>query len=86
MTGTVKWWSPSKGYGFIIPDDLSETHGGDAILHHSNCIKEMHERIDFTEGERVSFELTDIGRGPVAINVEKIEQRVFEPSPANGVS
>ena len=84
LTGTVKWWSSSKGYGFVIPDNDAETDGQDAILHHSNCIKETHERINFTEDERVKFDLANYGRGPVAINVEKIQQRVFDPRPANG--
>lgn len=33
ITGRVKWFDPGKGYGFIIPDDPSQTDLKDVLLH-----------------------------------------------------
>lgn len=50
-TGTVKWFNPAKGYGFIEPEDGSK----DAFVHISAV-----ERAGLTslqEGQKVSFEI-----------------------------
>ena len=50
-TGTIKWFNPVKGFGFIEPDDGSQ----DAFVHISAV-----ERAGLTslnEGQKVSFEL-----------------------------
>ena len=50
-TGTVKWFNPAKGYGFIEPEDGSK----DAFVHISAV-----ERAGLTslnEGQKVSYEL-----------------------------
>ena len=33
ITGRVKWFDPAKGYGFIVPDDPSQTSQRDVLLH-----------------------------------------------------
>ena len=50
-TGTVKWFNPIKGYGFISPDDGSK----DAFVHISAV--ERAGLPGLTEGQRVEFEL-----------------------------
>lgn len=50
-TGTVKWFNPVKGYGFISPDD----GGKDAFVHISAVEKAGLPGLD--EGQKVDFEL-----------------------------
>ncbi len=59
-TGTVKWFNPTKGFGFIAPDDGSK----DAFVHISAV-----QRAGLTtlnEGARVSFELERGQNGKVS--------------------
>ncbi len=50
-TGTVKWFDPGKGYGFIAPDDGSK----DAFVHISAV--ERAGLSSLNEGQKVSYEL-----------------------------
>ncbi len=50
-TGTVKWFNPAKGYGFIEPEDGSK----DAFVHISAV--ERAGLSSLTEGQKVSYEL-----------------------------
>ena len=50
-TGTVKWFNPTKGYGFIEPDDGSK----DAFVHISAV--ERAGLSSLNEGQKVNFEL-----------------------------
>jgi CspA family cold shock protein len=49
--GTVKWFNPQKGFGFIQPDD----GGKDAFVHISAV--ERAGMTDLREGQKISFEL-----------------------------
>jgi CspA family cold shock protein len=62
-TGTVKWFSDSKGYGFITPD------GGDkdVFVHHSNIIGNGYKSL--AEGAKVSFEQREGNKGMEAYDV-----------------
>jgi CspA family cold shock protein len=53
--GTVKWFDPSKGYGFITPDE-----GGQDVFVHQTAIQMSGYRT-LDEGQKVEFEL---GTGP----------------------
>lgn len=54
-TGTVKWFDPIKGYGFIQPEDGSK----DVFVHVSDV--ERAGLRTLSEGQRVSF---DVARNP----------------------
>lgn len=52
-TGTVKWFNPTKGFGFIVPDD----GGKDVFVHVSAVIKAGIKTLN--EGQKISYELTE---------------------------
>ena len=63
-TGTVKWFSDEKGYGFITPDD----GGKDAFVHFSGIEGSGFRTL--AEGTKVSFEVSEGQKGPQATNVQ----------------
>lgn len=65
-TGVIKWFNQEKGYGFISCDG-----GNDVFVHHSQ-VKEKGTDKDLHEGENVTFDIEDSGKGPMAINVQKL--------------
>ena len=65
-TGTVKWFSDAKGYGFITPDE----GGKDLFIHHSNIIGNGYKSL--TEGAKVSFEEREGNKGIEAYDVTSV--------------
>ena len=65
-TGTVKWFNPTKGYGFVQPQD----GGKDVFVHHSAIQGEGFKSL--AEGDRVSFDVVSGAKGPAAENVRKL--------------
>ena len=65
-TGTVKWFSDEKGYGFITPENGAK----DLFIHHTGIEGEGFKSL--TEGARVEFEETEGQKGPCATNVRVI--------------
>ncbi len=62
MTGKVKWFNAEKGFGFITAEN-----GKDVFAHFSQIQKDGYKSL--TEGEAVSFEITEGQKGPQASNI-----------------
>ncbi len=65
-TGTVKWFSAEKGYGFITGED-----GTDVFVHFSAIQSEGFKTLE--EGQKVEFEVTSGDKGPQASNVRAVQ-------------
>jgi cold shock protein len=65
-TGTVKWFSDEKGFGFITPDG----GGRDLFVHFSGITGDGYRSL--AEGAKVSYEEESGDKGPKAVNVQKI--------------
>ncbi|NDJ51826.1 MAG: cold-shock protein [Chloroflexi bacterium] len=66
VTGTVKWFNSTKGYGFIAPDG----GGKDVFVHHSAI--QMSGYRELNEGDRVEMTVQQGQKGPQAANVTKV--------------
>lgn len=64
-TGTVKWFNAEKGYGFI------SVQGEDDVFVHFSAIQSDGFKT-LEEGQEVSFEIVQGGKGPQAANVGRI--------------
>ena len=65
--GTVKWFNPSKGYGFIEVED-----GNDVFVHYSAIQGDDGGFKSLEDGARVSFDIEQGSKGPSATNVVKL--------------
>jgi CspA family cold shock protein len=65
-TGTVKWFSDDKGFGFITPDEP----GKDLFVHH-NAIQGSGFK-SLREGAKVSYDAEQGPKGPAAANVQAL--------------
>jgi len=65
-TGTVKWFSDDKGFGFVTPDEP----GKDLFVHHSAIAGEGFKSL--AEGAKVSFDTEADAKGPRAVNVRTL--------------
>ncbi len=63
MTGSVKWFNESKGFGFITPADGSK----DVFVHFSAIQSDSFKTL--FEGQNVTFNIEDGAKGPSASNV-----------------
>ena len=64
--GTVKWFNPNKGFGFIEQDT------GDDLFVHQSEIRQVGFRF-LNLGDRVEFELGTGKKGPVALKVTRTQ-------------
>jgi cold shock protein len=65
-TGTVKWFSSEKGFGFITPEDGS----ADVFVHFSAIAGEGYRNLE--EAQKVEYEVSQGQKGPQASNVRPI--------------
>jgi cold shock protein len=65
-SGTVKWFSDDKGFGFITPDE----GGRDLFVHFSGIIGDGYRSL--AEGSKVTYEEENGEKGPKAVNVQKV--------------
>jgi len=64
-TGTVKWFNEAKGFGFI------EQESGPDVFAHFSAISGSGFKT-LTEGQKVSFTVTQGQKGPQAENIEAV--------------
>jgi CspA family cold shock protein len=67
VTGIVKWFNDTKGFGFITPDDGSK----DCFVHHTAIQGSGFKSL--SEGDRVQFDVVQGQKGPAAENVVKLD-------------
>ena len=68
MSGTVKWYKPDKGFGFIIPED-----GAKDVFVHKSCL----DRNDLTlliPGQQVKMTIRDVTKGREVVDFEIVEE------------
>tara|TARA_B100000700_G_scaffold46157_1_gene48434 strand:+ start:316 stop:522 length:207 start_codon:yes stop_codon:yes gene_type:complete len=66
-TGTVKWFNPKKGYGFIAPDE-----GDKDIFVHITAVQAAGMK-GLDEGQKLSFEPEDKDGRVSAVNLQTQE-------------
>lgn len=67
QTGTVKWFNPTKGFGFIVPDD-----GSNDVFVHISAVEQAGMR-GLNEGQKISFELQENRGKQAAANLQVVE-------------
>ncbi len=77
-TGTIKWYSQSRGFGFVTPD-----HGGkDVFVHHSALDRSLQARLD--TGDRIAFTVAQSKRGPTAAAITLLSSALdAQPAPSS---
>ncbi len=64
--GTVKWFNPNKGYGFIQPDD-----GSKDVFVHITAVEQAGLK-NLNEGQKISFEIVTQKGKPSAANLKLV--------------
>ena len=62
--GTVKWFNPEKGFGFI-----TQSGGSDVFVHFKAIVGDGYKSLD--EGQQVEFDVVNGPKGLQAANVVK---------------
>jgi len=64
IKGKVKWFNPTKGYGFIEREDKEK----DVFVHSSAA---QAASLELSEGDELTFEVENGEKGPSAVNLQK---------------
>ncbi len=75
LKGVLKWFDPTKGYGFIVPDN---SDGSGDILIHSSCLKAA-GRETAREGATVECEVVRRSKGLQALKLIDIDESTATP-------
>ena len=67
-TGTVKWFDTKKGYGFVADSASTDT---DYFVHFSEIQGDSYKTLE--EGQKITFEIGEGPKGPVATNVKTLD-------------
>ncbi|ODP30749.1 cold-shock protein [Pandoraea sp. ISTKB] len=65
--GTVKWFNPDKGFGFITPDN-----GGEDVFVHAVAIQSSNPDKFLTEGQKVEYQTI---MGPKGLQADNVKPR-----------
>lgn len=65
--GTVKWFNPKKGYGFIMPEG-----GGNDVFVHISAVEKAGMQ-SLAEGQKLEFEIDDSRGKPAAVDLKSAE-------------
>jgi CspA family cold shock protein len=76
--GTVKWFNAARGFGMIVPDELT----ANVFVHFSSI--ERSGRRELTEGQRVTFDAELGPKGPRTTRVRPLEVDGRPPAPLGG--
>ena len=64
IKGKVKWFNPTKGYGFIEREDKEKD-----VFVHSSAVQAAN--MNLNEGDELTFDVEDGQKGPSAVNLQK---------------
>ena len=69
INGKIKWYNPTKGYGFIAREDNEKD-----VFVHSSAARAAN--LDLNEGDEITFEVEQTEKGNSAVNLQKIQYRL----------
>ena len=79
ISGRVKWFDAGKGYGFIVPDDPSQTDLKDVLLHVTSLRSSGHENA--LEGSIITCDVVRRPKGWQVAEVVEIDESSAPPQP-----
>ena len=65
LKGKVKWFNPTKGFGFIEREDKEKD-----VFVHASAVREAGLKF-LNEGDEITFEVEDGEKGPAAVKLQK---------------